>query len=408
MSVINTMLKDLDKRQQGHKVEEVVNAPLQYHGKPSSRLPWILLAIVTLLLVIGIGLNWQQLQQIKLQTQANQLDEQPLSTHQATQENIELTANNKPATQQSPAIEQAPSAAQAPSAGQEPSADDMPTVGQAPAANKQSIESDTAIAKQLSVIATTQPESVKQQPQTPSKPASIAENVTAEPKAAKVTVSAASSNQASAAPSSPTGGSMAIKEVRLTSEQLANKRLALGSEAENQGLQADAELYYNEALQLNNALHQARKQLAALYYGQGRMPLAIQVLNQGLTLYPKEYEYALLAAKVYQAAENYDLALDVLSRIPQQSAYLKQKLTLQSVMAQKAQQYELSADSYRQLARLEPQQARWWMGLAYALDAQQDYVSAKAAYQHALQQRGLSGEAVNYIETRLAQLGDIE
>lgn len=400
MSVINTMLKDLDKRQQGHPVEDIVNAPLQYHSKPSSRLPWILLALVSLLLLIGVVINWQQLQQIKLQTQTDSLASARSASHPVSKE---------------------PLAGKEPSANQEPSADKEPSVDKERLADDPIPASKTLPNTEESVAKQTQPDN-QRQTDDPAPTLKITESqdrqqieVTApvekQPittKQSTATVVSSPRANSSVANSPHATGTMAVKEVKLTNAQLANKRLALGTEAENQGLQPDAELYYAEALQLNNGLHQARKQLAALYYGQGQLSLAVQILNQGITLYPQHYEYALLAAKVYEAGESYELALDALSRVPDQAGYLKQKLTLQSVLAQKSQQYSLSADSYRQLARMEPQQARWWMGLAYALDAQQDYVSAKAAYQQALSQRGLSGEAVNYIESRLAQLGEIE
>ena len=97
-----------------------------------------------------------------------------------------------------------------------------------------------------------------------------------------------------------------------------------------------------------------------------------------------------------------------LTQIPDGSARDVQKWTMQSSLAQSIGKHELSEDSYRKLLRVDSGQAKWWMGLGYALDAQQEYVPAKQAYQQALSAQGLSKQAQDYIENRLVQLGDSE
>ena len=81
---------------------------------------------------------------------------------------------------------------------------------------------------------------------------------------------------------------------------------------------------------------------------------------------------------------------------------------MQSSLAQKSDNYQLAEESYRKLLRIEAGEARWWMGLGYALDSQQKYDSAKQAYRQALSADGLSKQASEYIENRLVQLGESE
>lgn len=201
-------------------------------------------------------------------------------------------------------------------------------------------------------------------------------------------------------------GQMAITEVKLTPKQLAKKRFTLASEAERDGKLKDAISYYEQTLALEPSMHEARKQLAALHYGQGQLAKASEVLQQGMLLFPQQLDFALLLARVQQAAGQADLALVTLANIPDTHPLARQKWMAQSDLAQKLGQFSVSEQAYRQLLQQEPQQAKWWMGLAYALDSQQQFTQARQAYRTALGHRGLSAQASAFIEQRLTQLGD--
>jgi MSHA biogenesis protein MshN len=201
-------------------------------------------------------------------------------------------------------------------------------------------------------------------------------------------------------------GQMAITEVKLTPKQLAQKRFTLANEAERDGKLKDAISYYEQTLGFDPSMHEARKQLAALHYGQGQLAKASEVLLQGMLLFPQQLDFALLLARVQQASGQADLALVTLANIPDTHPLARQKWMAQSDLAQKLGQFSLSEQAYRQLLQQEPQQAKWWMGLAYALDSQQQFPQARQAYRTALGHRGLSAQASAFIEQRLTQLGD--
>jgi MSHA biogenesis protein MshN len=95
-----------------------------------------------------------------------------------------------------------------------------------------------------------------------------------------------------------------------------------------------------------------------------------------------------------------------LSYIEDTQPIAKDKWIAQSEVAQQVGQFDIVEKSYRSLLSIESTQARWWMGLGFALDSQQQYPQAAAAYRSALQYTGLSDTAVTYIEQRLVQLGE--
>lgn len=113
-----------------------------------------------------------------------------------------------------------------------------------------------------------------------------------------------------------------------------------------------------------------------------------------------------MQANIENALQEYHSALVSLSYIDDNSEFAKEKWVFQGDIAQKTAQYRLSETAYRALLTIESTQARWWMGLAYALDSQQEYVKAAAAYRSALNYPGLSNTAIEFVKQRLVQLGE--
>ncbi|WP_250656578.1 tetratricopeptide repeat protein [Alkalimarinus coralli] len=60
---------------------------------------------------------------------------------------------------------------------------------------------------------------------------------------------------------------------------------------------------------------------------------------------------------------------------------------------------------YAELLNFNPDVADWWVGMAIALDSRQQYLSAKKAYQKALSMNGLKIELADFAKRRLATLG---
>ncbi|MBE7214443.1 tetratricopeptide repeat protein [Shewanella benthica] len=402
MSVINSMLKDLDKRQQSHDLESLNVAPVQYQAKSASKLPWILLAIVSVLLLCGIVYSWQALSN----SQAGSSN--ALSSQLSNVAESDITSVTEVKSSESDAqVEQVKAVALG-----SPSSSMQDDTSVSKLASQVEIESVQAVTSGDSSVS-----SIKgsQEPLSANlnvvdsdvKPVrtSAAENIT---KPVIRSDTATESTSVVVTPVAPKPSSMAVTEVQVSNEQLALRRYRLATEAENQGLLSDAIVYYSEALALTPVMHKARRKLAALYYGQGRLDSASDILIKGTALFPEEYDYPFLLARVQQASGDIQLAMSSLEQIPDESLLSKQKWTLQSSLAQKSNNYQLAEESYRKLLRIEAGQARWWMGLGYALDSQLEYDSAKQAYRQALSADGLSKQASEYIENRLVQLGESE
>lgn len=427
MSVINKMLQDLDKRQQGHELSNVAQPQVQYLARRRTPFNGLLLCGVSLLFGGALVYGWQLFTakpaEATILAQTNGQNESTQTQIEPVQSPVSVVVVEEPlnvATTQEFTTK---------SEELEPSVDDV-VLNQ-----PQEFESEHDVEQ----------ESQRQQDEssaladdlvdTSSEPSHSQSNrVTSSVRSAEVTAAAPSalmmSERASVAADNELNasnelkvqevkadagtnrltpqqqGQMAITEVKLTPKQLAQKRFTLANEAERDGKLKDAINYYEQTLGFDPSMHEARKQLAALHYGQGQLAKASEVLQQGMLLFQQQLDFALLLARVQQASGQADLALVTLANIPDTHPLARQKWMAQSDLAQKLGQFSLSEQAYRQLLQQEPQQAKWWMGLAYALDSQQQFPQARQAYRTALGHRGLSAQASAFIEQRLTQLGD--
>ena len=408
MSVINKMLQDLDKRQQGHELSNVTQPQVQYLARRRAPFNWLLLCGVSLLLGGGAVYGWQSFMAKPAEaTISAQVQEQNTLTAQTEPVRTESIASSEASSNLDAAAEplklattqKIAAAMTANSEEFEPSATEIAS-RQVPEFERNieperqaQSKTDVSLALENNQVDTVS-EPNHSQP-SHSQPDSAISSV----RSAEVTAGA---NRL--APKAQ--GQMAITEVKLTPKQLAKKQFTLASEAERDGKLKEAISYYDQTLVLDPSMHEARKQLAALHYGQGQLAKASEVLQQGMLLFPQQLDFALLLARVQQASGQADLALVTLANIPDTHPLARQKWMAQSDLAQKLGQFSLSEQAYRQLLQQEPQQAKWWMGLAYALDSQQQFPQARQAYRTALGHRGLSAQASAFIEQRLTQLGD--
>ncbi|MCL1139309.1 tetratricopeptide repeat protein [Shewanella pneumatophori] len=423
MSVINKMLKDLDKRQQPHGIESMARPQASTQPNRASKKPILLASGLSLViggLAVFITLNFTGLKQapdeLVVSEEQKQVPIQKLNrveapiasaTESAAQVQTQINSQPNSSRQMTAVSSTEPQIANSPKSVQESD----PSIEVQESSNVSSSKPATNTAKPVSVtdISVTDTVVATEVAKVTDKPQAVkVAQVETKPLTEKVDKAAQKltiSHQVDRSAELHSSSNMAVTEVKLSPQQLAQKQLQLATDAQAQGLHSDALTYYLAALEYDPSLEQARKQAAALYYGQNKLPQAAQLLEQGRLLFPQQYEFSLLLARVLQASGQNQQALLSLNAIPDSSEFAVEKWHQQSDLAQKQKDYPVAEKSFRQLAQQEPSQGRWWMGLGYALDAQQKYSDAKQAYHQALLQDNLSAQAKVYVDNRLLQLG---
>ena len=164
-----------------------------------------------------------------------------------------------------------------------------------------------------------------------------------------------------------------------------------------------------QALQLWQQLQQLTPQNAEAYLEQARLwhqlgqpQQALMVLQQALQQGIVNADIQLLLAQQAAAQAQWPR---VEALLPEQFVLAQQPeyYGLKATALQQLGQPQAALDWFRQLIVLQPQQARWWLGAAIALDALAQREQAQLHYRQALQWGdSLTAASRNYIQQRLA------
>lgn len=400
MSVVNQMLKDLDKRQQPHALSGVP----QHTAVPlSASQPWRLLwlGLIAGVLLVAVGIyGWTIFNDRShagtVSPSASQTSALPTPAMAAASATETQTVAAPTVTTETPQAALTPTTATQETAAQ-PTATAVPITTHVDAASRPSsavaaptITPEVAVAAEL-------PKANRQ----------TASDTDGNPQTAVAEARNPSINAAAVKPTeTATTGKMQITEVKLTPEQLAQRQYQAGMNAQQNGDMATAVAALQRALELYPALHPARTQLAALYYGAGQLTDAAALLQNGVNHYPSQQQFWLLLGRVQLAQGKSAEAQTSLQHIADASELATDKWLTLAKLGQQNSDWALMQQSYQKLIASAADDGRWWLGLAHAQDAASDYPAALASYRQALQRDNLSLDARAYIENRIAQIGD--
>ncbi|WP_258239832.1 tetratricopeptide repeat protein [Pseudidiomarina homiensis] len=355
MSVINRMLRDLDKRQQQDR--QTVSTPAAAAPKPFPW-GWVLGAIVIIAIAVtAVMVIWQT------------TTPQPEPVEVATK----ADPSNEPVPTSTPATPTQPQ--------QEPAA--VPTSVAVPVAEA------TQPQQRL------QPEPIAQAP-------ASSDNNQVEQAAQEQVV--ATAEQPPAAEEKPKG-TMQVERVELSAEELAEVKLKQAREAMQKGERQRAGSLFEQVIALAPEHVAARSELAAYWYGRGQISSALAVLEQGLELQPQQSRWQLLYAKILLEGGAYQRVIDALGQINPNAGEAADLYQLRAAAANEVGRYASAAADYVVLAE-RTREGRWWLAAAVAFEDAQQSDAAMRSYQQALATDTLNADARNYAQQRLNTLGD--
>ncbi|WP_421315277.1 tetratricopeptide repeat protein [Aeromonas veronii] len=357
MSVINQMLKDLDRRQQGSEGAAVYIAPARQQGW------WMLL--LTLICGLALGIlgwrTWSYWQQTHIVTAASEV---------LAPDVVERAA--APVSQPEP-VEVA-------AALPLPSQDEV---------NDEAVESDSddgtdgAPFDASSDVDETEPTDEELQPELYAELAAEQQAVASTPRKPSV---------------------LKIETVELSAKELAALAERKATTAMAKGSLRDAQDNYYQVLAHDPYNQGAREQLAGLLYGEGRLTEARQLLEEGIRLDPQQADFRLLLARLAISEGHQQQALGWLSGYQPDLASNMDYYATWAGLTQELGQNADAAALYVKLLRQQPDQGRWWLGLGVAEDGQGHSQRALDAYRNALLHGNLGEASTNWLEQRIGQL----
>lgn len=367
MSVINQMLRDIDKR----KSNVVQGSPSQTSGQSNNILLIIVVTLLNILLVLVGYWLWQNVPVDKLESH-NTASEEVLKISSAISNDIsDVTLSNEGGTPK--------------------------PISAIP--EKVETQSQQAFDQK------TKPQQVEKEV---NEPLNIDENLpaktatellnTQQPKEQVKSVQEPQKEKAKAKPS------LNIEKIELSKEELIeHKRTLLAQAKANQELDKAIQ-YARELHQLNPQAPDDIAELAALLYAKGDFDLVEALLLSGLRYESGELKLRLMLARLYYKNGRLNSAHQVLmEKQPDVSANLDYYV-LRASLARELEKFELGMQDYALLTQVNPNQGSWWLGYALCADSAAKRSQAVNGYQRALATATLGSSSVKFAQQRLQVL----
>jgi len=386
MSLINDMLRDLDRRHGG-----TGGLPNEVRPLPPvrARSRWrpLALALGGVLAVAG----WLHFSEVKTQAPA-----------------VATTA----ATAGAPMAPVAKPIAPPPAPAGE-AATDEPAGTQALAATPGGLRLDASLSQlpqtalsseKLSSAAAVKPPAAQTRP-AQSIAAKTTEQVAAGPKPAEKGVQPASPENKPAPAETPAAAGGIEKRPRIeTPKERAEQDYRKAYSLLSKGRTEEAVPLLKSALAEDAGHVSARLALAGVLSPSGRPDEALALLDEGLQLDPSRPALALAAARLHVAQGRFDQAAGILSRAAPSAQGDAEFRAYRAAVLQRLTLHKEAVAEYQAAVRLVPQAGVWWMGLGISLEADGRGAEARDALQRAKATGTLSPELAAFVEQKLRQL----
>ncbi|MER2490632.1 tetratricopeptide repeat protein [Catenovulum sediminis] len=382
MSVINQMLKDLDKRQSNETEVQADYPKISPNSEQQKRRPSVSFIIVVVLLVAISAYFWLTTQPV---TERKEII--PTTIEAPTQ------ASNQAALQKS---------SPATTVVSSQSTDNQPT--------DTTTEQQTVIRPSIIKAQTAAQAQQKETPVTTKASTAAQKRTAQETTAANINQPQTADNKMATKTSQQStktvkNSHISIAPTKASDEEIAQAKLKQAKALLNKGHFAKAESLLNDAIALKPDLHEARITLVSMRYGEQNPQAALALLQQGIQNFPDNPEYALLAARILLEQNRAELAWQVLQNQPPSIVMHPQFYQFKASLAQRREDWSSAYQIWQQLLDLNPQQGAWLLGAAIAADQLDKTDSAIPLYKQALNSAQLSEASLTFIRERLKGLG---
>lgn len=169
----------------------------------------------------------------------------------------------------------------------------------------------------------------------------------------------------------------------------------------------NATLHLNQLLKIDPSFKDARATLAALWLSKGNRIAARQLLDEGLLNNPDYAPFIELKAHILMDESKVTQALALLLSASPRMDDNPDYYGLMAALYERTNNDALAVKVYRNLLANNNKQGSWWFGLGLSLDKLGNKKAAKDAYMNAMSAGNLAASSVAYLEKRLHALQEI-
>jgi len=189
-----------------------------------------------------------------------------------------------------------------------------------------------------------------------------------------------------------------------TPQERAEAHYQRGVTAHQAGQINDSADAFMAALREDARYAPARQAQAGLLIGQSRHDEALALLHEGISLSPQQPTLALMLARLQAERQDLSAAADTLKAASGNATNNAEYQGFHAAILQRAGRHSEAAEKFSTALRLAPANSVWWMGLGISLAASDQSAAAREAFMRAKTTGALPPEAGQYVELRLRQL----
>jgi MSHA biogenesis protein MshN len=183
--------------------------------------------------------------------------------------------------------------------------------------------------------------------------------------------------------------------------ELADTEYRKGMNALKRGVVSEAVAGLSSALRIDGRHLQARQALLGLYVDQKMWNEAIALGVEGLALDPKQTGWAMLVGRLrFEQGDNAG-ALTVLEEHAKYAERNGEYQAFFALLLQKVRKYSESIERYRTALALRASEGRWWYGLGLALEGADRKEEARQAFRQARATGNLTADLAAAVEQKL-------
>jgi MSHA biogenesis protein MshN len=189
-----------------------------------------------------------------------------------------------------------------------------------------------------------------------------------------------------------------------TPRERAEAHYQRGVSAHQAGQIDDSAQAFVAALREDPSYTPARLAQAGVLIGQSRADEALALLRDGLAVTPQQPNLTLMLARLQADRHELEAALATLQAAAPQAMQNAEFQGVHAALLQRADRHGEAAERYSAALRLSPSHSTWWMGLGISLAAIGNADAAREAFARAKATGQLSPDANQYVDARLRQL----
>jgi len=191
---------------------------------------------------------------------------------------------------------------------------------------------------------------------------------------------------------------------QLSLQQQADNEFRRAYQLMREGRNSEAVDGYEAALKLDAGHELARQSLVGLLLEKKRNADAERVLQDGLQNNPRQTGFAMLLARLQVERDALPLALETLQHTLPYAEKLADYQAFVAALLQRQNRHQEAVDYYRKALQLKPQSGVWLMGMGISLRAEQRNTDARDAFKRALETNTLGAELQAFVTQQLKEL----